>query len=197
MRTATVLAVCLLTAGCGTNTEQRSASGGLTGAGIGALAGGPVGAAIGAAAGGAGGAVAPEGADQAARQALGKEHKTFAGAGGRPASASGSSQRASQAGALRVPPETVKEMQTQLHADNFYDGPIDGIVGPRTRNGLRRYQEREGLTPTGQIDTVTLQRLTGAGEPVSSRTSAGSSLPSQPADQSGVPNPPPQKPPAQ
>src|ERR1700737_2589136 len=99
MRAATVLAVCLLTTACGSNMEQRSATGGLTGAGIGALAGGPVGAAIGVLAGGVGGAAAPEGADQAARQALGQERKAFAGAGGRPASSSGSSRAATQAGA--------------------------------------------------------------------------------------------------
>jgi len=152
-------------------------------------------------AGGAGGAVAPEGADQAAKQALGQERKAFASVTGQPASSSGSSRptSAAQAGvALRVPPETIKEMQSQLHADNFYDGRIDGILGPRTRIALRRYQEREGLTPTGEIDTVTLQRLAGSGIPA-----AGGSLPLQPADQSGTsnsaapPGPPPQKPPVQ
>src|SRR5437870_4674676 len=97
MRTATVLAVCLLTTACGSNMEQRSASGGLTGAGIGALAGGPVGAAIGVLAGGAGGAVTPVGADQAAKQALGQERKAFASVTGQPASSGGSS-RPTQAG---------------------------------------------------------------------------------------------------
>ena len=53
-----VIALGLLTAACGTNQEQRTATGALTGVGIGALAGGPVGAALGLAAGGGGG-IAP------------------------------------------------------------------------------------------------------------------------------------------
>src|ERR1700736_2263364 len=108
-----ILAVCLLAAACGSNTEQRSAGGGLSGAGIGALAGGPIGAAIGVVAGAGGGAMLPEGADQSVKRALGLEHKTFAGASGQPASSSGSSRGAARAGAsLRVPPETVKELQS-------------------------------------------------------------------------------------
>ena len=61
-----VVAIALLATACGSNQEQRSATGALTGAGIGALAGGPIGLVIGGLAGGAAGAATPVGADQVA-----------------------------------------------------------------------------------------------------------------------------------
>ena len=54
----------LLLAGCGQNTEERAASGGLGGAAAGALVGGPVGAVIGGAAGATGGTVIEKSQDE-------------------------------------------------------------------------------------------------------------------------------------
>lgn len=73
MRILGVAAVGLLAAACGTNTQQRAASGGLAGLGAGALVAGPVGAIVGAAAGAAGGWAMPEGADTMALNALGRD----------------------------------------------------------------------------------------------------------------------------
>jgi hypothetical protein len=91
-----VFALGLLTAGCGADTQQRAASGGLAGLGVGALVGGPIGAVVGGAAGAVGGWVMPEGADQLALNAVGEEHRATSGALndvglGPPAEASGSS----------------------------------------------------------------------------------------------------------
>jgi hypothetical protein len=77
--TFTVVALGLLAAACGTDTQQRAATGGLTGLGIGALVGGPVGAVVGAAIGGLGGWAAPEGADQLAFNAIGMEKNAASG----------------------------------------------------------------------------------------------------------------------
>ena len=55
-----VCAACAILAGCGHNTEQRSATGAGSGIVAGALVAGPVGALVGAAAGGAGGAAVSE-----------------------------------------------------------------------------------------------------------------------------------------
>jgi peptidoglycan hydrolase-like protein with peptidoglycan-binding domain len=156
-----MIALCLLTTACGSNTEQRTASGGLFGLMIGALAGGPLGAGIGFGAGIASGAATPIGADQGLKQALGWKEKTYADVTGQPA-ASGTSQPPSPvpAGApLHVSPDTVKHIQSNLRGQSLYSGPIDGIVGPKTRTALRQYQQQQGLTPTGDIDTTTLQRL--------------------------------------
>lgn len=75
-----VVALGLLMAACGTDTQQRAATGGLAGLGVGALVGGPVGAALGAAAGAAGGWAMPEGADTLALNAVGAEHEVASGA---------------------------------------------------------------------------------------------------------------------
>jgi peptidoglycan hydrolase-like protein with peptidoglycan-binding domain len=169
--------LCLLTTACGSDTETRTASAGLFGLGIGALAGGPLGAGIGLGAGLVAGAVTPVGADQAAKQAMGWKTKEYAEATGQPA-ASGTSQPppAQTAGApLHVSPDTVKHIQSNLQAQNLYTGPIDGIVGPKTHAALRQYQQQQGLTPTGQIDTTTLQRLGGSASLSKPSGAAGSS----------------------
>jgi hypothetical protein len=75
-----VVALTLLTAACGTDTQQRAASGGLTGLGVGALVGGPIGAVVGGAAGAAGGWAMPEGAETLAMNAIHKEKTAASGA---------------------------------------------------------------------------------------------------------------------
>lgn len=154
-----VVALGLLTAACGTNETQRSATGGLTGLGIGALAGGPIGALIGGAAGAVGGALMPEGADTIAENMLHKEHNVAsrglndAGLG----PASGSSQQATGQSPQTV--QTVKQAQTELQREGLYHGRIDGIAGPKTKQALTAYQQREGLQQTAALDQETLQRM--------------------------------------
>jgi peptidoglycan hydrolase-like protein with peptidoglycan-binding domain len=50
----------------------------------------------------------------------------------------------------------VREVQTALRAKDFDPGPIDGVVGPRTREAVRSFQNRYGMKPTGVIDNQTL-----------------------------------------
>jgi peptidoglycan hydrolase-like protein with peptidoglycan-binding domain len=162
-----VVALGLLTAACGTDTQQRAATGGLTGLGVGALVGGPVGAAVGAAVGAVGGWAMPEGADQLALNAIGEEHHVASGVLGDvglagPQNASGPST------------EVVREAQTKLQHDGFYNGPIDGIVGPETRQALAAYQQRQGLQQTASLDPPTLERMNLAG---ASAEASGSSTP--------------------
>lgn len=51
------------------------------------------------------------------------------------------------------------QVQELLKAAGFDPGYIDGVVGPRTRDALRRYQASQGLPQTGMIDEATQQRL--------------------------------------
>ena len=174
MQKTFITAACLLLAACGSNTTERASTGALTGIGAGALIGGPVGAVVGGAVGGAGGAAAPEGADQATRRALGWEKREVSNATGIGA---GSSQPPSTA-TLTVPKETVQQIQHQLQARNDYDGPIDGVMGAKTHQGIRQYQQQEGLKVTGELDTPTLQRLTAAAQSSQNDgASSGSSTP--------------------
>jgi peptidoglycan hydrolase-like protein with peptidoglycan-binding domain len=165
-----VLALSLLVAGCGSNTSQRAATGGLTGAGAGALVGGPIGAVAGAAIGAAGGSAMPEGADTMARQALNQERSSGraalndAGLGPTSGSSASSTRRASAG--------VVKDAQRKLAQDGYYHGKIDGIAGPQTRRAVAAYQQREGLQQTATLDRATLDRLGMQGE-----ASSGASTP--------------------
>jgi Putative peptidoglycan binding domain len=53
----------------------------------------------------------------------------------------------------------VGQAQERLKAAGFDPGFIDGVVGPRTRDALRRYQASQGLPVTGLLDEATRQVL--------------------------------------
>jgi peptidoglycan hydrolase-like protein with peptidoglycan-binding domain len=46
-----------------------------------------------------------------------------------------------------------------LKAAGFNPGPIDGVLGPRTKEALRRYQAQQGLPVTGELDDATRRVL--------------------------------------
>jgi hypothetical protein len=58
---------------------------------------------------------------------------------------------------------TVSAAQEQLSRAGYYDGEIDGVLGPQTRRAIERYQRRHGQRVTGELTTRTLQTL-GLGE---------------------------------
>ncbi|MDR6885578.1 MULTISPECIES: lytic murein transglycosylase [Variovorax] len=51
------------------------------------------------------------------------------------------------------------ELQTALNQRGFATGTADGVMGPATREGLRRYQRSVGLPADGYPSTELLQRL--------------------------------------
>jgi Putative peptidoglycan binding domain len=53
----------------------------------------------------------------------------------------------------------IGQAQEQLKAAGFNPGPIDGVLGPRTRDALRRYQASQGLPATGGLDEATRRVL--------------------------------------
>jgi peptidoglycan hydrolase-like protein with peptidoglycan-binding domain len=55
--------------------------------------------------------------------------------------------------------EIVREVQTRLADAGFDAGPADGLMGPRTREAIRGYQQAKGLTVTGRLDEATLKAL--------------------------------------
>ena len=55
--------------------------------------------------------------------------------------------------------EGIRKVQTLLNDKGFDPGPIDGVVGPRTMNALRDFQERFGIKSSGTIDNQTLFAL--------------------------------------
>jgi peptidoglycan hydrolase-like protein with peptidoglycan-binding domain len=53
----------------------------------------------------------------------------------------------------------VKEVQQALMNKGYYNGPIDGIAGGKTRSGVKEFQQDENLPATGRINAATLERL--------------------------------------
>ena len=53
----------------------------------------------------------------------------------------------------------IGQAQEQLKAAGFDPGYIDGVLGARTRDALRRYQASQGLPVTGQLDEATRRVL--------------------------------------
>jgi uncharacterized protein involved in outer membrane biogenesis len=52
----------------------------------------------------------------------------------------------------------VSRLQSALRGAGF-DIAVDGVMGPNTESALRRFQEREGLEPSGRPSARTLRRL--------------------------------------
>src|SRR6184192_4117694 len=52
---------------------------------------------------------------------------------------------------------TVSAVQTDLTQKGYFNGPIDGIYGPTTRDAVAKYQIAKGLDVTGSLSPDTLQ----------------------------------------
>lgn len=69
----------------------------------------------------------------------------------------------------RTPPPVAKvpssdfitSLQRELKRAGYDPGITDGRMGPMTRRALQRFQEAQGLSPTGDADIPTLTRLLG------------------------------------
>ena len=57
------------------------------------------------------------------------------------------------------PDQVVVDVQTQLQADGYYAGPIDGVLGPQTRRAISAFQVDHGLAVTSAVDEPTLATL--------------------------------------
>jgi Putative peptidoglycan binding domain len=57
------------------------------------------------------------------------------------------------------PDQVTINVQQQLAAAGYYDGPIDGVLGPMTREAIAAYQSDNGLAVTSAIDEPTLATM--------------------------------------
>ena len=58
-----------------------------------------------------------------------------------------------------APDQVVANVQAALQALGYYDGPINGLLSPATREALANYQRDQGLYATSAIDEATLAAL--------------------------------------
>lgn len=59
----------------------------------------------------------------------------------------------------RADSAAVKDLQRRLRQSSYDVGPIDGILGPRTREALVEFQRDQGNTATGDLDAGTIASL--------------------------------------
>ena len=55
--------------------------------------------------------------------------------------------------------DETRAVQSKLAGMGFYSGQIDGVMGPETEIALRKYQEKNKLPVTGQLDARTRDKL--------------------------------------
>ena len=55
--------------------------------------------------------------------------------------------------------DNLKLVQQRLQAEGVYAGPVDGELNAQTEAALRRYQQKQGIPPSGAPDAQTLKEL--------------------------------------
>lgn len=67
---------------------------------------------------------------------------------------------------VALDPALITKVQARLSELGYEPGPVDGLMGPKTRDAIRRYQVVEGLPVDGKISRPVLARLVGSTEAV-------------------------------
>jgi peptidoglycan hydrolase-like protein with peptidoglycan-binding domain len=83
-------------------------------------------------------------------------------------------------------PDRIKEIQSALQKDGSYEGEPTGKWDAATSEAMRKYQDKNGFTPTGKIDALSLNKL-GLGSETAGK---GAPIPSASATPSPGPSPP-------
>ena len=60
---------------------------------------------------------------------------------------------------FRATKEQINQAQAVLKSRGFYSGEQIGKLDDATREGLRKYQQAEGLKVTGTLNKVTLEKM--------------------------------------
>jgi peptidoglycan hydrolase-like protein with peptidoglycan-binding domain len=55
--------------------------------------------------------------------------------------------------------QEIRQVQEALKNQGHDPGPVDGVMGPQTRQALRAFQSSNGLKQTGMLDPETKQKL--------------------------------------
>ena len=113
------------------------------------------------------------------------------------------SKRKSKAKAQAAPtPDRIKEIQTALQREGAYNGDATGKWDSTSIEAMKSYQDKNGLSPTGKIDALTLEKLglgsstAGKGAPSPTASSSPASPPARTPAAVPVPATSPADPPA-
>jgi peptidoglycan hydrolase-like protein with peptidoglycan-binding domain len=98
--------------------------------------------------------------------------------------------------------DQVRSAQQALKDKGIDPGPIDGVMGPKTRAAVTDFQKKEGLKATGRLDADTSAKLgvtqtSGVQQPAPGASTGTSGSPAPAASPATTPpseNPPKQKP---
>jgi peptidoglycan hydrolase-like protein with peptidoglycan-binding domain len=75
-------------------------------------------------------------------------------------STSSKSKRTTKSTAQKAPtPDRIREIQSALQQKGVYQGDPTGKWDDATVEAMKTYQDKSGLTPTGKIDALTLEKL--------------------------------------
>ena len=74
-------------------------------------------------------------------------------------SKSGTKQGSKRGPIFRATKEQINQAQAILKSRGFYNGEQIGKLDEATREGLRRYQQAEGLKITGTLNKLTLEKM--------------------------------------
>jgi peptidoglycan hydrolase-like protein with peptidoglycan-binding domain len=79
--------------------------------------------------------------------------------------------------------DRIREIQTALQKDGSYEGEPNGKWDAATTDAMRKYQDKNGINPTGKIDAISLNKMglgsetAGKGAPVPAAASRTSPAP--------------------
>lgn len=60
---------------------------------------------------------------------------------------------------IKPTPALIAEIQTLLQEAGYKPVPADGKIGKKTIDALRKFQQENGISPTGKIDQETIEKL--------------------------------------
>jgi peptidoglycan hydrolase-like protein with peptidoglycan-binding domain len=75
------------------------------------------------------------------------------------ATGTGAKQGAKRGPVFRATKEQINQAQALLKERGFYAGAQLGKLDDATRDGLRKYQQAEGLKVTGTLNKITLEKM--------------------------------------
>jgi hypothetical protein len=71
----------------------------------------------------------------------------------------GSASAQREGGSLSLGQNEIREVQMKLNQKGFNVGEPDGVMGPKTKNGLAQFQRQQGLQESGDVDSETADAL--------------------------------------